>query len=260
MGGCQRDIRIHERYNSATVDVASCPRSDGMAMVVSNGGDGLFRWSSGPDHIKPTLGPWCGENGVVSRGRAARRCASARDAKIRATLLHPVQQCHTYVSNRKRMEAMLVESSHPHVSTEGPCGAEQTHDPRAEPACHSGLPYASHALGSGGVAETEQQRCRVATSGQGLKPSSSAHKVGLQFVVGVSPNVGRMAAVIDDDATHGVGYMGSGGVEVRTPRVLSLAYYPWCTQICLRQLGVCVSLAKSRRRRVMYHVSWVDVV
>ena len=100
MGGCQRDIRIHERYNSATVDVASCPRSDGMAMVVSNGGDGLFRWSSGPDHIKPTLGPWCGENGVVSRGRAARRCASARDAKIRATLLHPVQQCHTYVSNR----------------------------------------------------------------------------------------------------------------------------------------------------------------
>ena len=68
VGGCQRDIRIHERYNSATVDVASCPRSDCMAMVVSNGGDGLFRWSSGPDHIKPTLGPWCGENGVVSRG------------------------------------------------------------------------------------------------------------------------------------------------------------------------------------------------
>ena len=77
------------------------------------------------------------------------------------------------------------------------------------------LPHTSHALGSGGVAETEQQRCRVATSGQGLKPSNSAHKVGLQFVVGVSPNVGRMAAVIDDDATHGVGDMGSGGVEVR---------------------------------------------
>ncbi len=132
MGGCQRDIRIHERYNSATVDVASCPRSDGMAMVVSNGGDGLFRWSSGPDHIKPTLGPWCGENGVVSRGRAARRCASARDAKIRATLLHPVQQCHTYVSNRsssqsraRRMRGALRSERHFHPNGEPVCGAER---------------------------------------------------------------------------------------------------------------------------------------
>ena len=79
MGGCQRDMRIYERYSSATMDVASCVRSDRMAMVVSDGGDGLFRWSSGPDHIKPTLGPWCGENGEVSRGRAARRCASECD-------------------------------------------------------------------------------------------------------------------------------------------------------------------------------------
>ena len=100
MGGCQRDIRIHGRYNSATVDVASCPHSDCMAMVVSNGGDGLFRWSSGLDHIKPTLGPWCGENGVVSRGRAPRRCASARDAEIRKGILYPVKECDTHVSNR----------------------------------------------------------------------------------------------------------------------------------------------------------------
>ena len=100
MGGCQRDIRIHERYNSATVDVASCPRSDCMAMVVSNGGDGLFRWSSGPDHIKPTLGPWCGENGVVSRGRAPRRCASAWDAENRKAFLYDVKECITQVSNR----------------------------------------------------------------------------------------------------------------------------------------------------------------
>ena len=100
MGGCQRDMRIYERYSSATMDVASCVRSDRMAMVVSDGGDGLFRWSSGPDHIKPTLGPWCGENGEVSRGRAARRCASARDAEIRITLFYPVKQCNTHVSNR----------------------------------------------------------------------------------------------------------------------------------------------------------------
>ena len=95
MGGCQRDISIYERYSSATVDAVHCPCSDGVAMMVSDGGDGRFRWSSGPDHIKPTLGPCCGENGVVSRGRAARRSASARDAEIRATLLHLVQHCHT---------------------------------------------------------------------------------------------------------------------------------------------------------------------
>ena len=43
------------------MDAVHCPCSDGVAMMVSDGGDGLFRWSSGPDHIKPTLGPWCGE-------------------------------------------------------------------------------------------------------------------------------------------------------------------------------------------------------
>ena len=97
----------------------------------------------------------------------------------------------------------------------GSGGVEQTQELGAEPARSGGLPHTSHALGSGGVAETKQQRCCVTTSGEGLKPSNSAHKVGLQFVVGVSPNVGRMAAVIDDDATYGVGDMGSGGVEVR---------------------------------------------
>ena len=95
MGGCQRETRTYGRYNSTTVDAVRCPRSDGPAMMASDGGHSLFRWSSGPDHIKPTLGPCCGENGVVSRGRAARRSASARDAEIRATLLHLVQHCHT---------------------------------------------------------------------------------------------------------------------------------------------------------------------
>ena len=100
MGGYQREYWIYGRYNSTTVEAVHCPRSDGVAMMVSDGGDGLFRWSSGPDHIKPTLGPCCGENGVVSRGRAARRSASARDAEIRATLLHLVQHCCTHVCNR----------------------------------------------------------------------------------------------------------------------------------------------------------------
>ena len=66
MGGYQREYWIYGRYNSTTVDAVHCPRSDGVAMMVSDGGDGLFRWSSGPDHIKPTLGPCCGENDVVS--------------------------------------------------------------------------------------------------------------------------------------------------------------------------------------------------
>ena len=113
------------------------------------------------------------------------------------------------------MDPVLVVARHPHVSAAGSGGIEQTQELGAEPARSGGLPHTSHALGSGGVAETKQQRCRVTTSGEGLKPSNSAHKVGLQFVVGVSPNVGRMAAVIDDDATYGVGDMGSGGVEVR---------------------------------------------
>jgi len=112
------------------------------------------------------------------------------------------------------MDPVLVVARHPHVFAAGSGGVEQTQELGAEPARSGGLPHTSHALGSGGVAETEQQRCRVATSGQGLKPSNSAHKVGLQLVVGVSPNVGTVAAVIDDDATHGVGDMGSGGVEV----------------------------------------------
>ena len=115
------------------------------------------------------------------------------------------------------MEAVLVVARHPHVPTTGPCGVEQAQELGPEPARSGGLPHASDALGSGGVAETQQQRCCVATSGQGLKPSNNAHKVGLHRVVGISPNVGRMAAVIDDHATSRVGDMGGGRtcIEVR---------------------------------------------
>ena len=113
------------------------------------------------------------------------------------------------------MEAVLVESSHPHVSTECPCGAEQTHDPRAEPACHSGLPYASHALGSGGVAEAEEQRRRVATGSEGLKPGEGAHQVGLHLAMGISPNVGGVVAIISDDAAYNVCDVSGGSIKVR---------------------------------------------
>ena len=75
-------------------------------------------------------------------------------------------------------------------------------------------PCGSHFRNPGGVAETQQQRRCVATSGKGLKPSHNAHKVGLHLVVGISPNVGRMAAVIDDHATYRVGDMGGGRIEV----------------------------------------------
>ena len=112
------------------------------------------------------------------------------------------------------MEAVLVESSHPHVSTECPCGAEQTHDPRAEPACHSGLPYASHALGSGGVAEAEEQRRRVATGSEGLKPGEGAHQVGLHLAMGISPNVCWVVTAINDDTTHNVQDMDGRDVEI----------------------------------------------
>ena len=97
----------------------------------------------------------------------------------------------------------------------GPGGGEQAQELRAETARSGGLPHASDALSGGGVAETQQQRRCVATSGQGLKPGNNAHKVGLHLVVGISPNVGRMAAVIDDHATYRVGDMGGGRIEVR---------------------------------------------
>ena len=112
------------------------------------------------------------------------------------------------------MEAVLVVARHPHVPTTGPCGVEQAQKP--EPARSGGLPHASDALGSSGVAEAQQQRRCVAASGQGLKPSNNAHKVGLHRIVGISPNVGRMAAVIDDHATYRVGGMGGGRIEVAT--------------------------------------------
>ena len=41
MGGCQREHRVYGRYNSTTVDAERWPRSDGVAMMVSNGGDML---------------------------------------------------------------------------------------------------------------------------------------------------------------------------------------------------------------------------
>ena len=81
MGGRQQVYRKYERYQSERVDGASCLCSDDVTMMVSDGGDKLIRWSSGPDHIEPTLGPCYGKNGEVGRGRAAGRCASARDAE-----------------------------------------------------------------------------------------------------------------------------------------------------------------------------------
>ena len=81
MGGRQQVYRKYERYQSERVDGASCLCSDDVTMMVSDGGDKLIRWSSGPDHIEPTLGPSYGKNGEVGRSRAAGRCASARDAE-----------------------------------------------------------------------------------------------------------------------------------------------------------------------------------
>ena len=54
------------------------------------------------------------------------------------------------------MEAVLVKAGHPHVPTVSPCGVDQARELRAEPARNGGLPHASHALGSSGVADTEQ--------------------------------------------------------------------------------------------------------
>ena len=54
------------------------------------------------------------------------------------------------------MEAVLVVARHPHVPAMGPCGVEQAQELGPEPARSGGLPHASDALGSGGVAETEQ--------------------------------------------------------------------------------------------------------
>ena len=85
------------------------------------------------------------------------------------------------------MDPVLVVARHPHVSAAGSGGAEQTQELGAEPTRRGGLPHTSHAFGSGGVAETEQQRYRVTTSGEGLKPSNGAHKVGLQLFVEAPP-------------------------------------------------------------------------
>ena len=65
------------------------------------------------------------------------------------------------------MDPVLVVARHPHTCPRWARAAliEQTQEMGAEPARSSGLPHTSHALGSGGVAEAEQQRCCVATSG-----------------------------------------------------------------------------------------------
>ena len=90
MGGRQREISMYGRYNRTAVDGVRCQRSDGVTMMVSDGGDMFTCGSSGPDHIEPTLWPCYGKNGEAGRGRAARRCASVRDPEIRITLLYPV--------------------------------------------------------------------------------------------------------------------------------------------------------------------------
>ena len=107
----------------------------------------------------------------------------------------------------KRMQTMLVKASHPHVPTVSPGGVEQVQDPRSEPACSSWLPHTSHALGSGRVTEAQEQRRRVVTGGQSLKPGDNTHQVGLHIVMGISANVGGVVAVIFDDATDNVSDM-----------------------------------------------------
>ena len=109
---------------------------------------------------------------------------------------------------------MLVKSGHPHMLTVSPCGAEQAQDPCAEPARSSGLPYPSHALGGGGVAEAEEQRRRVATGSEGLKPGEGAHQVGLHLAMGISPNVCWVVTAINDDTTHNVQDMDDRDVEI----------------------------------------------
>jgi len=100
MGGCPREYWIYGRCNSVTANAVGCPRSDGVTMMVSDGGEMLTQWSSGPDHIEPTLWPCYGKNGGVGRGRAAGRCASAQNAKNRNAFRYHVTESDTHVSNR----------------------------------------------------------------------------------------------------------------------------------------------------------------
>ena len=113
------------------------------------------------------------------------------------------------------MEAVLVKSGHPHMLTVGPCCVEQVQEPRAEPARSSGLPHPSHALGSGRVTKAKEQWRRVATGCQSVKPSDHPHQVGLHLATGISPNVGGVVAVINDDTTDSVREVNGGGVKVR---------------------------------------------
>ena len=123
------------------------------------------------------------------------------------------------------MDAVLVEAGHPHMPTVSPCSAEQAQDPRAEPAGSMGLPYASHTLGSGRVAEAEEQWRRITAGIQGLKPSDNSHQVGLHLTMGISPNVCGVVAVINDDATHDVCNMNGGRIEMRVT-----TRDAWCRQ------------------------------
>ena len=113
------------------------------------------------------------------------------------------------------MEAVLVKSGHPHMLTVSPCCVEQAQDPRAEPASSSGLPHPSHALGSGRVTKAKEQWRRVATGCQSVKPSDHPHQVGLHLATGISPNVGRVVAVISDDAAYNVRDVSGGGIKDR---------------------------------------------
>ena len=113
------------------------------------------------------------------------------------------------------MEAVLVKSGHPHMLTVGPCCVEQVQEPRAEPARSSGLPHPSHALGSGRVTKAKEQWRRVATGCQSVKPSDHPHQVGLHLATGISPNVGRVVAIISDDAAYNVRDVSGGGIKDR---------------------------------------------
>ena len=78
-----------------------------------------------------------------------------------------------------------------------------------------GLPYASHTLGSGRVAEAEEQWRRITAGIQGLKPGDNSHQVGLHLAMGISPNVGGVVAVISDDAAYNVCDVSGGSIKVR---------------------------------------------
>ena len=178
-----------------------CQRYGGARERASRAGHGELNVSMHTEQSSPVQSGSGGAAGTHPRGRPPGRGIEPKAA--------------SGGSLAKGMEAVLVKSGHPHMLTVSPCCVEQAQDPRAEPASSSGLPHPSHALGSGRVTEAKEQWRRVATGCQSVKPSDHPHQVGLHLATGISPNVGRMAAVIDDHATYRVGDMGSGRIEVR---------------------------------------------